>query len=73
MDYVQFKIKALMDADGKLDFDKASAKFLKENPRFTSTNSYRVKTGTDGTQGNGSAGSNSSINDAIRRAAGYRV
>lgn len=71
LDYVQFKIGKLMDADDKLDFDKAMAKFLKENPRYSqSGGGYRVKTGTDSNQGNGSAhGDNASINDAIRRAA----
>ena len=70
MDYVQFKIQALMKADDKLDFEKAAAKFIKENPRFTSSGSYRVKTGTDANAGSGfQAGENGFINDAIRRAA----
>lgn len=70
MDYVQFKIAQLMKEDDKLDFGKAAAKFIKENPRFTQQGSYRVKTGTDGGQGSGTAGDgNTSINDAIRRAA----
>lgn len=71
MDYVQFKIGKLMEADDKLDFDKAMAKFLKENPRYAQGGSgYRVKTGTDASQGSGSQqGDNASINDAIRRAA----
>lgn len=72
LDYVMFKISGLMKEDDKLDFEKAAAKYLKENPRFTASGggSYRVKTGTDGSQGSGSGqGSNDSINDAIRRAA----
>lgn len=71
MDYVQFKISKLMEADDKLDFEKATAKFLKDNPRYAQQGGgYRVKTGTDGSQGSGSAsGDNTSINDAIRRAA----
>ena len=75
IDYVQFKVDAMMKEDDKLDFDKAVSKFLKDNPRFSSAGSYRVKTGTDGSQGNGGAGAdgNTSINNAIRRAAGYRV
>lgn len=72
-DYVMFKIEALMKEDDKLDFDKAATKFLKDNPRFTTagTGSYRVKTGTDGSGAGSSDPSkgNSSINDAIRRAA----
>lgn len=35
LDYVMFKVSALMQADDKLDFEKAVAKYLKENPRFT--------------------------------------
>lgn len=70
LDYVQFKIGKLMEADSKLDFTKASEKFLKENPRYTSAGTYRVKAGTDNSQGSSSsAGDNTSINDAIRRAA----
>lgn len=71
MDYVQFKIGKLMEADDKLDFEKAMAKFLKESPRYAQSGSgYRVKTGTDASQGSGSQqGDNASINDAIRRAA----
>lgn len=74
LDYVQFKVSAMMKADDKLDFEKAVTKFLKDNPRFSGAGSYRVKTGTDGSQGSGSqTGDNASINNAIRRAAGYRV
>ncbi len=73
VDYVTFKVAALMKEDDKLDFDKAATKFLKDNPRFTTagTGSYRVKTGTDGSGAGSSDPSkgNSSINDAIRRAA----
>lgn len=71
LDYVQFKIGQMIAADDKLDFDKAMTKFLKENPRFTgSSNTYRVKTGVDSSQGNGgNHGDNTSINEAIRRAA----
>lgn len=73
VDYVAFKVAALMKEDDKLDFDKAATKFLKDNPRYTTAggSSYRVKTGTDGS-GAGSTDTsqgNSSINDAIRRAA----
>ena len=71
-DYVMFKIAALMKEDDKLDFDKAATKFLKDNPRYTTAGngSYRVKTGTDGSgAGSGGDKGNSSINDAIRRAA----
>lgn len=74
LDYVQFKVSAMMKADDKLDFEKAVTKFLKDNPRFTAAGSYRVKTGTDGSQGSGSqTGDNASINNAIRRAAGHRI
>lgn len=73
LDYVVFKIQALMKEDDKLDFNKAADKYLQDNPRFTSggAGSYRVKTGTDGSnQGSGSGqGTNDAINDAIRKAA----
>lgn len=71
-DYVMFKISALMAEDDKLDFDKAATKFLKENPRFSSTSStgYRVRTGTDSNgAGAGEVKANDFINSAIRRAA----
>jgi len=70
--YVMFKVSALMQADDKLDFEKAVAKYLKENPRFTTGGgTYKVKTGTDGSGQGGSSGqgANDAINDAIRRAA----
>ena len=71
--FVLSEIDALMKEDSKLDFDKAAAKFLKDNPQYkTGNGSYRVKTGTDGSgAGNSDANGNgnASINDAIRRAA----
>lgn len=67
MDYVMFKIEKLVD--DKTDFKKATEKFLKENPKFTSAGTYRVNTssgsGTEGAGGN----MNASINDRIRAAA----
>lgn len=72
IDYVMFKVSALMQADDKLDFEKAVAKYLKENPRFTTGGStYKVRTGTDssGQGGSSGQGANAAINDAIRRAA----
>ena len=69
--FVLSEIDALMKEDSKLDFDKAAAKFLKDNPQYkTGNGSYRVKTGTDGSgAGSSDANGNASINDAIRRAA----
>lgn len=73
LDYVMFKISALMKEDDKLDFDKAVTKYLKDNPRFLASGggTYRVKTGTDGSNQGGSSGQgeNDAINNAIRRAA----
>ena len=70
VDYVMFKVNALMQADSKLDFEKAADRFLKENPRFTTGGAYKVRTGTDNSgQGGTAAGGNAAINDAIRRAA----
>lgn len=72
LDYVMFKIGAIMKEDDKLDFDKAATKYLKDNPRFTASggSSYRVKTGTDSSGQGGSSGQqgNDSINNAIRKA-----
>ena len=69
--FVLSEIDALMKEDSKLDFDKAAAKFLKDNPQYkTGNGSYRVKTGTDGSgAGSSDANGNASINGAIRRAA----
>ena len=72
IDYVMFKVSALMSQDDKLDFEKAVAKYLKDNPRFAVGGStYKVTTGTNGSnQGNSSGqGTNDAINNAIRRAA----
>lgn len=70
IDYVMFKINALMQDDDKLDFEKAVGKYLKENPRFTAGGStYKVRTGTDGSGQGTTQGANDAINNAIRRAA----
>lgn len=67
LDYVMFKVSRLVD--DKTDFTKAAEKFLKENPRFTGTGSYRVSTSAStGEKGSGD-NLNSSINNAIRLAA----
>ena len=66
LDYVMFKVQKLVD--DKTDFAKAADKFLKENPRYAGSGTYRVTTST-GTDTNGTGGNtNSSINDAIRNA-----
>ena len=67
LDYVMFKVSKLVD--DKTTFEKAAEKYLKENPRFTAGNSYRM-TSSSGGNSNGSGGNvNASINDAIRAAA----
>lgn len=67
LDYVMFKVGKMVD--DKTDFSKAADKFLKENPRYTGAGGYRMSAST-GTDTNGTGGNtNSSINDAIRRAA----
>ena len=67
LDYVMFKVSKMVD--DKTDFSKAADKFLKENPRYTGAGGYRMSAST-GTDTNGTGGNtNSSINDAIRRAA----
>ena len=66
VDYVLFKVKQLVD--DKTDFSKAAEKFLKENPRFTNSNSYKV-TSSSGNQNNGTSGNaHDSINNALRMA-----
>lgn len=77
--FVLSEIDALMKEDSKLDFGRAAAKFLKDNPQYkTGNGSYRVKTGTDGSgagssgandNGNDNGNGNAFINAAIRRAA----
>lgn len=70
LDYVMFKVSALMQADDKLDFEKAVSRYLKENPRFAAGGSaYKVRTGTDGSGQGSGQGANDPINNAIRRAA----
>lgn len=70
IDYVMFKVSKMVD--DKTDFKKAAEKFLKENPRFAGSGTYRVST-SSGTETNGAGGNvNSSINDAIRMAARRR-
>lgn len=66
LDYVLFKVSKLVD--DKTDFAKAAEKFLKENPRYTGTGTYRVTTSTAAGDQNSSGSANTSINDAIRAA-----
>lgn len=68
LDYVMFKVEKLVD--DKTDFEKAAAKFLKDNPRFTGSaaGSYRIVSGSTGSDTQNSGGKNGSINDAIRNA-----
>lgn len=67
LDYVMFKVEKMVDE--KTDFAKAAEKYLKENPRFSGTGTYRVS-GSTGSDETGASGNiNSSINAAIRAAA----
>lgn len=66
LDYVMFKVQKLVD--DKTDFQKAAEKFLKENPRYTGTGSYRVSTSSSADDKGAGGNMNDSINDAIRRA-----
>lgn len=65
LDYVMFKVTKMVG--DKTDFAKAAEKFLKENPKYTGSGTYRVSTST-GTENQNSGNKNTSINDAIRRA-----
>lgn len=67
LDYVMFKITKMVD--DKTDFNKATEKFLKENPRFTGQ-TYRVSTGTQSKGNDSGSSDNNFINAAIRKAAG---
>lgn len=66
MDYVLFKIS--QKVTDKVDFEKATEDFLKENPRFTGQ-AYRVTTSTQAGGSGASENTNDSINNAIRMAA----
>ena len=66
VDYVMFKVSKLVD--NKTSFEKAADQFLKENPRYNTSNVYRVSTSSQqGTKGEGTS-VNDTINDAIRNA-----
>ena len=67
MDYVLFKVNKLVD--DKTDFAKAADKFLKENPRYTGTGTYRVSTSTGSDNQDTGGNMNMTINDRIRAAA----
>lgn len=68
LDYIMFKVSKLVD--DKTTFEKAAEKFLKENPKFTGGNSYRIADSSAGNSSNGSGRNmNMSINDKIRAAA----
>ena len=71
VDYVSFKVRAMMREDDKLTFDKAADSFLKEHPRFTNRSGYRVKTVEDDKEGQKASGKTpdrAAINAAIRSA-----
>lgn len=56
--------------DDKTTFEKAAEKFLKENPRYAGSGSYRIVDSSVGNTSDGSGGNmNASINDRIRAAA----
>lgn len=68
LDYVTFKISKMVD--DKTTFEKAAEKFLKENPRYAGSGSYRIVDSSVGNTSDGSGGNmNASINDRIRAAA----
>lgn len=67
LDYVMFKVEKMVD--DKTDFEKAAAKFLKDNPRFSGGSSgYRFVSGSAGSGSESDGSKNASINDAIRKA-----
>ena len=67
IDYVLFKVGKLMD--DKTDFTKAAEKFLKENPRFTRTGTYKVWAAGETESHGAGENTHNTTNDAIRSAA----
>lgn len=68
-DYVAYQVSKNVK-DGK-DFETAAKEFLGNNAKYKQqTGTYRVTTGTSGSQGTGTASKNESINAAIRSAVG---
>lgn len=67
LDYVLFKVNKMVD--DKTDFAKAAEKFLKENPRYARSGTYRVSTSTESNNQDAGNGMNMTINDRIRAAA----
>ena len=67
LDYVMFKVSKLVN--DKTTFEKAAEQYLKENPKYTGSGTYRVST-SSGSSSEGAGGSmNASINERIRAAA----
>lgn len=67
LDYVIFKVNKLVT--DKKDFKTAAEEFLKENPRFLSTGTYRVSTGvSSGSAAGGTETKNEAMNNMIRNA-----
>lgn len=67
LDYVMFKVNKLVD--DKTDFKKAAERFLKENPKYAGTGTYRVSTSTGSDNQDTGGNMNMNINDRIRAAA----
>ncbi|MDR1801887.1 MAG: hypothetical protein LBQ95_08635 [Lachnospiraceae bacterium] len=68
LDYVIFKVNALMKSDS-LDFEKATDKFLKDNPRFAeASGTYRMTGGAPGGAGGSEQGAGDIMNQLIRNA-----
>lgn len=67
LDYVMFKVSKLVN--DKTTFEKAAEQYLKENPKYTGSGTYRMST-SSGSSSEGAGGSmNASINERIRAAA----
>ena len=67
LDFVMFKVSKLVN--DKTTFEKAAEQYLKENPKYTGSGTYRVST-SSGSSSEGAGGSmNASINERIRAAA----
>lgn len=71
LEFVAFKVAPMITEE--LPFEQAAAQYLKENPGFTGAakkqTGMKVSSGTDSAAG--AAGKKLSMNDAIRKAAGF--
>lgn len=73
LEFVAYKVAPMVTEE--LPFEKAAEQYLKDNPNFTgqkpAAGAARMKVSTGSDSAAGAAGKKPSMNEAIRRAAGY--